>query len=140
MNRRFFAEFLTVLSVQNVDPKEVGSEECLIGDVLVRLKVLKITFPILLIFVCKIIHYITYIWLINSSFKQDVLDGGMVIDQKELQRLQNNGVLTLSRTCSRRPSAIVIAPSLVSLNDKNIDILGDLDDEGHENEEEKKIS
>ena len=69
-----------------------------------------------------------------------MLDGGMVIDQKELERLQRNGDLTLSRACSRRPSAIVIAPSLVSLNDKHIDVLGDLDDEGHENDEAKKIS
>ena len=40
MNRRFFAEFLTLLSVQQVDKDELGSDECLIGDVLVKFKVL----------------------------------------------------------------------------------------------------
>ena len=39
MNRRFFAELLTVLSVQMVDKDELGSDECLIGDVLVKFKV-----------------------------------------------------------------------------------------------------
>ena len=39
MNRRFFAEFLTLLSVQQVDKDELGSDECLIGDVLVKFKV-----------------------------------------------------------------------------------------------------
>ena len=42
MNRRFFAEFLTLLSVQQVDKDELGSDECLIGDVLVKFKVLNI--------------------------------------------------------------------------------------------------
>ena len=42
MNRRFFAEFLTLLSVQQVDKDELGSDECLIGDVLVKFKVLYI--------------------------------------------------------------------------------------------------
>ena len=42
MNRRFFAEFLTLLSVQKVDKDELGSDECLIGDVLVKFKVLNI--------------------------------------------------------------------------------------------------
>ena len=42
MNRRFFAEFLTLLSVQNVDKDELGSDECLIGDVLVKFKVKKL--------------------------------------------------------------------------------------------------
>ena len=39
MNRRFFAEFLTLLSVQNVQEDELGSDECLIGDALVKIKV-----------------------------------------------------------------------------------------------------
>ena len=43
MNRRFFAELLTVLSVQMVDKDELGSDECLIGDVLVKFKVIFIT-------------------------------------------------------------------------------------------------
>ena len=42
MNRRFFAELLTVLSVQMVDKDELGSDECLIGDVLVKFKVISI--------------------------------------------------------------------------------------------------
>ena len=40
MNRRFFAEFLTLLSVQNIDKDELGSDECLIGDVLIKFKVI----------------------------------------------------------------------------------------------------
>ena len=42
MHRRFFAEFLTVLSVKNVkedEKNEFGSDECLIGDVFIKIKV-----------------------------------------------------------------------------------------------------
>ena len=40
MNRRFFAEFLTILSVQHVNEEELGEDEAMIGDSLIKFKVI----------------------------------------------------------------------------------------------------
>lgn len=104
MNRRFFAEFLTLLSVQQVDKDELGSDECLIGDVLVKFK--------------------------------DIVGGGLFIPKPELQKLDIEGDLTMSR----RGSAMVTAPSLISLHDKTMDILAFGGATEEEKDEEKKDS
>ena len=74
------------------------------------------------------------LWLLNS--KQDIVGGGLFIPKPELQKLAIDGDLTMSR----RGSALVSAPSLISLHDKTMDILAFGGATEEEKDEEKKDS
>ena len=65
-----------------------------------------------------------------------MVDGGLIIGQPVLQKLQINGDLTMSR----RGSTMIKAPSLISLHDKNMDILGGIADAPEEDKNEEKKS
>ena len=62
--------------------------------------------------------------------------GGMFIGNPELQKLAVDGDLTMSR----RGSAMINVPSLLSLHDKTTDILAFGDAPEEEKDEEKKDS
>ena len=136
MNRRFFAELLTVLSVQMVDKDELGSDECLIGDVLVKFKVIH-TSKFLIRFnttskeLCiGVNHQSVYLYV------KDMAGGGLFIPKSDVQKLAIDGDLTMSR----RGSTLVTAPSCISLHDKTTDILSDLGAPDGGKDEEKKES
>ena len=69
---------------------------------------------------------------------KDMANGGIFIARPDVQKLAVDGHLTMSR----RGSAMIPAPSLISLNDKTMDILGGVPEaeKDEEKDEEKKDS
>ena len=61
-------------------------------------------------------------------------DGGLFLSKSHVERLAKDGDLTMSR----RPSALLSAPSCISLNDKTMDILSDLGAPDGDKDEGKK--